>query len=148
MAKPILPEALLENIKDLFGKGYTQDAVFRFAKGPAQKYVESEKQLNRCPVQIRNKVPVIPKKQVAYPSPPDRKTFTTDPYSKILSSINKRTPTRKIEKAGRTVAKDLLKKHEGFRQVRNGPEYAGTPVDLFGFKDRTIIYLVLFSYFV
>ena len=70
MAKPILPEALRENIKELFGKGYTQDAVFRFVKGAAQKYVESGKQLNRCLVQIRSKVPVIPKKQIAYSIPP------------------------------------------------------------------------------
>ncbi len=40
MANTILPEVIRDAIKELFGEGYTRDAVLKFFKAVAQKYVE------------------------------------------------------------------------------------------------------------
>jgi len=52
MATPILPEALREDIEELFRKGYTREAVFKFVRNEAQKNVDSDEQLNRCIIGI------------------------------------------------------------------------------------------------
>jgi hypothetical protein len=75
MAKPILPEALRETIKELFSKGYKHDAVFKFVEDVARKYVESEQQLNKCLIQLKNRVQNIPENLKEYPTAPDRRTF-------------------------------------------------------------------------
>ena len=45
MAKPILPEVMREDIIELFRKGYTGEAVAKFVKVEAQKYVDTDKKL-------------------------------------------------------------------------------------------------------
>lgn len=37
MGKPILPETIREDIKDLFRKGYTRDSVFQFERDEVLK---------------------------------------------------------------------------------------------------------------
>ena len=55
---------------------------------------------------------------------------------KILATINKRTPLKKIEEKGVVIAKSILEKNEKIKRVKPGPDFAGTTFDLFGYKDN------------
>ena len=134
MAKTILPEVIRDAIKELVGKGYKRDAVLKLINAEAQKYVESDKQLMRCIVSIERTVPEILKKTKTYPTPPAPKDFDPKPYLQILTKFNRHTPNRKIEEEGTKIAVDILTKYENFKKVEKGPDFAGTPFDLFGHK--------------
>jgi len=136
MANTILPEVIRETIKELFAKGYTRDTISIFVKAEAQKYVESDKQLMRCIVSIERIIPDIPKKAKAYPTTPKIQDFDPKPYSQIITKLNKRTPNKILEEQGTKIAVDILTKYEGFKKVERGPNFAGTPFDLFGYKRR------------
>ena len=137
MAKPILPEILREEIKGLLKKGYTQEAVFGFVKDSAGSFVNSDKQLKRCISHIETVVSSsIPIKRINYPIPPQSKGFNKKNFADDINSLNKRTPLKEIEKVGIKVARDILRTKEGFKGVKTGPTHAGTPFDLFGFKDN------------
>lgn len=134
MSRLILPEAIRENIKFLLGKGYRREAVAKFTRDEAKKYVNSDRQLILCITRIEQTIRGIPNSKKAYPSTPETKYFDPNSYFEILSKIRKGLPTKKIEEKGAKIAKDLLKKHEKFKNVKSGPDFAGTPFDFFGFK--------------
>ena len=73
MGKPILPEVLREEIKELLKKGYTREAVSKFVKKEAQDYVDSDEQLNRCIVSIERTINDIPEHRIGFPYPPNSK---------------------------------------------------------------------------
>ena len=136
MGKPILPESIREDIKILLMKGYSKEAVAKFVGKESQSYISSEKQLERCIVSIERIFPDIPKVRNDFPVVPRPKEFDPVPYSNILAGITKRTPLKEIEDRGARIAKKILKKYEKFENISNGPSYAGTPFDLFGFKNK------------
>jgi Holliday junction resolvase len=136
MAKPILPEVLREEIKELLQKGYTHDAVSKLIESEAKKYVNTSKQLGRCIISIERIVPVIPKNRIDYPDPPKSKEFDPKTFSNTIKSLNRRTPLKKIEEKGAEIAKEIIEVKEGFNDVRTGPNFPGTPFDLFGFKNK------------
>jgi len=135
MAKTILPEVIREAVKELLKKGYARESVFRFINDQSRKYVNSDKQLMRCIVSIERTVPHIPQKTKNYPEPPEPKDFDPQSYSKTLTKLNKRTPNKILEERGTKIAVDILTKYEDFKKIERGPNFAGTPFDLFGHKN-------------
>ena len=136
MAKPILPEVIREDIKQLLKKGYTRDAVFEFIEDETANYVKSGKQLERCIVGIERIVPEIPERRIKCPEPPKSKEFDPILYKREIDNLKKGIPLKKIEKIGVKVAKYILKNYEKLKRIKDGPEFAGTPFDLFGFRDK------------
>ena len=136
MGKPILPETIREDIKDLFRKGYTSDSVFQFERDEAQPYVNSTVQLKRCIMRIEQVVPDIPDGRIEFPVAPKSKQFDPKPYLKTIAGVTKNTPLKEIERIGALVAKGILMKYEGFKDIKAGPDFAGTPFDLFGVKKK------------
>jgi len=133
MGKPILPETIREDIKELLRKGYTREAVAKFVKNEAQDYVDSDEQLNRCIVSIERTINDIPEHRIGLPVPPKSKIFDPKKYSRRLTTITKRSSIKKIDEIGVEVAKKLLTQELGFTKVQDGPKFAGTPFDLLGF---------------
>jgi len=136
MGKPILPELIREDIKELLRKGYTHEAVSKFVENEAKNYVKPEKQLERYIVSIERIAPEIPKKRIDYPEPPEPKEFDPKLFSSTIERLNRRTSLKKIEEKGAEIAKKILEKQENFTDVKPGPDFAGTPFDFFGFKNK------------
>jgi len=136
MGKPILPEVLREEIKELLEKGYTREAVSKFVENEAKIYVKTGEQLERCIISIERIVPEIPKKRIDYPESPKTKEFDPKLFSNTIKSLHRRTPFNEIEEKGVGIAIDIIKKYEGFKKIENGPKDPGTPFDLFGFKNK------------
>ena len=139
MAKPILPEKIRRKIRDLFKEGYSKDDVFRFIKHEVGHYVESDKQLWKCISSIKSRV--VSKHEKTSPVPPKAKEFDSDPFKDILAGLRINIPKKKLEKIGTMIATDILKTYEGFKKVEEGPDFQGTPFDLFGFK-KGIPYII------
>jgi hypothetical protein len=87
MGKPILPETIKEDIKDLFRKGYTRDSVFQFKRDETKPYVSSDIQLKRCIMRIEQVVPDIPNRRIDFPLVPKSKPFDPKPYLKTITVI-------------------------------------------------------------
>jgi hypothetical protein len=137
MARPVLPEILREDIKALLKKGYTQDAVFGFVKDSAGSFVNSDGQLKKCIARLEAVVSShIPKKRIDFPIAPTSKEFNKKTFADVINPLNKKTPLKEIEKIGIKVARHILRTREGFRRIKPSPTHAGTPFDLFGFKDK------------
>ena len=137
MANPVLPEILRDDIKELLKKGYTQDAVFMFVKAGTDPYVKSDEQLKRCIARLEHAAESsIPEKRIDYPITPKAREFNKEKFAEIINPVNKNTPLKKIEKVGIKIAKHILRTKEGFKKVEEGPSHAGTPFDLFGYKDN------------
>jgi hypothetical protein len=137
MANTVLPEILRNDIKELLKKGYTQPAVFMFVKAAANAFIDSDAQLKKCIAQLEAAVSTfIPRKRINYPLIPKPGYFDKKKYSDVINPLNKRTPLKRIEKAGVEVARDILETLEGFKNLEPGPTHAGTPFDLFGYKGR------------
>jgi hypothetical protein len=136
MGRSILPETIREEIIDLFRKGYTRDSVFQFERDEAQPYVNSDVQLKRCIGRIEQVVPDTPDVRIVFPVAPKSKPFDPKPYLKTIAGVTKNTPLKEIERVGALVAKNILMKYEGFKDIKDVPDFAGTPFDLFGFKKK------------
>jgi hypothetical protein len=136
MAQTKLPEIIRKDIKELIAKGYTQDVVRRFVKNESQDYVDSDMQLNLCIAQIARSVKDIPKSKIGYPDSPKPNAFEPKKYSRRIANISKNTSNKIIDKIGVEVAKKLLENELGFKGVKDGPKFAGTPFDLFGYLNK------------
>ena len=66
---------------------------------------------------------------------PQPKKFNSRKYKNAISKLRKNTPGRVIEKSCEKIAIDILRNYEGFKKVKKGPDFTGTPFDFFGFKD-------------
>jgi hypothetical protein len=136
MAKTILPEIIRLDIRELLQKGYTQEAVLKFVKNESEGYVDSEKQLNRCISQIARSVKNIPTSLIGYPVSPKPIAFDPQKYSDRVAGISKNTSHETIDQIGVEVAKKFLKNELDFTEVKDGPNFVGTPFDLFGCLNR------------
>jgi hypothetical protein len=136
MSKPILPETIREDIIELFRKGYTRDSVFQLKRAEAEPYVNSDAQLKRCIIRIEQVAQDLPNRRIDFPAVPKSKPFDPKPYLKTIAGVTTKTPLKEIEKIGAMVAKGILMKYEGFTDIKAGPDFAGTPFDLFGFKNK------------
>jgi len=110
--------------------------VSQFVENEAKTYVKHGKQLERCIVSIERIVPEIPRKRIDYPKSPEPKEFDPKQFSSTIKSLDRRTPLKKIEEKGAGIAKKILEKQEDFNDIKPGPDSAGTPFDLFGFKNN------------
>ena len=66
---------------------------------------------------------------------PQSKKFSDRNYKQVINKLRKNTPGRVIEKSCEKIAIDILRNYEGFKKIKNGPDFSGTPFDFFGFKD-------------
>ena len=71
------------------------------------------------------------------PEVPERKEFETLKFDDTIEKLRKNTPLKEIEAACIPIAKYILK-NEGFTKMIKGPDFKGTPFDLFGFKNRSV----------
>ena len=132
MGKAKLPEALREKIKSLFRQGYETKDVLRLVKTEGLLHVKTEGELTRCLTSLKG----VAGPPVGKPSDmPKPKEFDMRPFQSILNGLGEKIAGKELEAICRNIAKGLLKKHEGFEKVIDGPSYRGTPFDLFGFKD-------------
>lgn len=132
----ILPEVMIEDIKELFRKGYTRDAAVKFVKREARRYVDSDKKLMKCISSIEKKIRDKPKEKIEFPKPPEIRKFDPKPYKRRLSKINEKTALEDLDQVGIKVAKNILKKNEKFKKVKDAPELAGTPFDFLAIRNK------------
>jgi len=63
------------------------------------------------------------------------KEFDARKHKKIISQLRPHMDLKKFEKICCPIAKDILQNYEGFKKVKKGPKFTGTPFDFFGFKN-------------
>jgi hypothetical protein len=66
---------------------------------------------------------------------PKRESFDARKFATIIKGLQENTPGKELEAASIPIAKHVLKKDEGFTKIAKGPDFRGTPFDLFGFKN-------------
>lgn len=132
MGKAKLPEALREKIKSLFRQGYRKEDVLRLVKTEGLLHVKTKDELTRCLTSLKGVAGPSVGKRLEIPKP---KEFDIRPFQSVLNGLVDNIAGKELEAICRNIAKSLLKKHEGFEKIIDGPSYRGTPFDLFGFKD-------------
>jgi len=61
--------------------------------------------------------------------------FKTTKYKNVIKKAKRIRRTREFEKLCYPIAQDILLNYERFTKIERGPEFTGTPFDVFGFKD-------------
>lgn len=130
MAKPKLPDELRSRIRYLFRQGRSSEEVSKLVLKEAMDYVGSHEEVSRCVRAISKRVKVILRGDE-----PEIKSFDTGPFKKTIEQLKKDSPEKEIEGACTKIALHILTKHEGFKKMKQGPPFRGTPFDFFGFKD-------------
>ena len=63
------------------------------------------------------------------------KEFDAEKHKKIISHLRPHMDFKEFEELCSPIAKDILQNYEGFKKVKKGPQFTGTPFDFFGFKN-------------
>ena len=132
MAKAKLPESIREKAKSLYEQGYDTSQVFRRLKTEAMLHLKSEEELRACLRSLKGKSGAGKKRP---PPPPNPKAFDAGQFESTINSLQDNMPGKDLETACLPIAKYVLKKYEGFTKIAEGPDFRGTPFDLFGFKN-------------
>ena len=133
MPRAKLPGYLRERIKYLFrSQQHSNEEVLKLVRGEGLDYVKSEEELLRCVVSLKGKAQ---KEEKTFPTAIP-KTFDMKPYTTIISQLHDNMQGKKLERLCLEIGKSLLKKYEGFTRICDGPDYPGTPFDIFGFKNN------------